>query len=112
MVDVAQIIPTDPEEQASVLAVLREHPELREFIQRAIQKAEEIFPNPRVTLDAVRYEEYDPPVRLQLLVAEPLMSFDQHHSDYVTWLVHTSHFPEHLIQILPLWKRPDYRARP
>ena len=112
MVDVAQIIPTNPEEQASVLAVLREHPQLREFIQRAIQKAEEIFPNPRVTLDAVRYEEYDPPVRLQFLVTEPLMSFDQHYSDYVKWLVQTSHVSKQLIQILPLWKRPTYPTRP
>ena len=111
MVAVAQYIPTDPEQKASVLAVLREHPELNDFIQRAIQKAEEIFPSPNVTLDTVRYEEYDPPVRLQLLVAEPLMSFDQHYSDYIAWLVRASHYPEHLVQVLPLWRRPTYTAR-
>jgi 2-oxo-4-hydroxy-4-carboxy--5-ureidoimidazoline (OHCU) decarboxylase len=56
MVAVAQFIPKDPEQKESVLAVLRAHPELQEFIARASEKAEEIFPDVPITLDTVRYD--------------------------------------------------------
>ncbi len=66
MVAVAQFIPQDPEQKESVLAVLREHPELQDFIVRAREKAAEIFPEFRVTLDTVQYDDWDPPVTMTI----------------------------------------------
>jgi hypothetical protein len=108
MVAVAQYIPTDPEEKASVLAVLRDHPELPEIIQLAIQKATEVFPDPRVALDTERYDEADPLMWFQINVEEPLLSFNEHYHQYAYWLANESNYPDELIGILPLWNRPDY----
>jgi len=103
MVAVAQFIPNDPEIEASVLAVLREHPELRVFIQGAVQKANEIFPEPRVALDAMRYEDIDPPMRLLLYVSESLIAFDRHYHSYARWLAYEAGYPQELISVMPLW---------
>ncbi len=103
MVAAAQFIPQDPKEQESVLAVLREHPELREFIQRAVQKANEIFPEPRVALDTTRHEDIDPPVRLQLYVSESLIAFGRHYHRYARWLAYDADYPQELISVMPLW---------
>ncbi len=103
MVAVAQFIPQDPREKESVLTVLREHPELREFIQSAVQKAIEIFPEPRVALDSTRYEDIDPPVRLLLYVSESLTAFDRHYHRYARWLAHEAGYPQELISVMPLW---------
>lgn len=103
MVAKAQYIPDDPKEQASVLKVLHEHPELRTFIQRAVQMAHDLFPDPRVVLDTQRYEEIDPPVRLLLYVSEPLATFDRHYHGYSQWLAHESEYPQELIAVMPLW---------
>ena len=62
MVAVAQLLPKDPKEQAPVLEVLRAHPELREFIAHATEKARDVFSNPEIHLDTVRYDEWDPPL--------------------------------------------------
>jgi hypothetical protein len=110
MVAVAQYIPTDPEEKATVLAVLREHPELREFLQRAIQKASEIFPEPHVTFDTERYDKDDPLVWLQIYVKEPLLAFNEHYHQYAYWLANEANYPVDLIGVLPLWTRPDYEV--
>jgi len=61
MVAVTQVMPRDPEEQKSVLGVLREHPELPGFIARATEHAREVFADPEIHLDTVRYDEWDPP---------------------------------------------------
>lgn len=103
MVAVAQFIPQDPNEKESVLAVLREHPELREFIQSAVQKANEIFPEPRVALDSTRYEHIDPPVRLLMCVSESLIAFDRHYHRYARWLAYEAGYPQELISVMPLW---------
>ncbi len=64
MVAMAQLIPEDPQEQASVLEVLRQHPELKTFIAKASAKAEQVFPGATMHLDTVQYDDWDPPVRL------------------------------------------------
>jgi hypothetical protein len=97
MVAVAQLIPKDPEEQASVLTVLREHPELREFIAEASQHAEEVFPGALIHLDTVRYDEWDPPVRL---IIETPMSWTEYDATvwrYIAWLRDRLGYPEDLI---------------
>jgi hypothetical protein len=57
MAEIAQLIPNDPTAKESVLAVLREHPELQDFIARVTDKAEEVFPEFDIVLDTVQYDE-------------------------------------------------------
>jgi hypothetical protein len=104
MVNVAQIIPTDPEEQASVLAVLRDHPELREFIQRTGDKADQIFPEARITLDTQQFDEWDPPVRMLVHAhAQDIDAFMPQYHRFSAWLSHEAPYPEDLIQVVPVW---------
>ncbi len=104
MVAVAQFIPQDPKEQESVLAVLREHPELQDFILRASEKAEEIFPKVRIILDTVRYDEWDPPARLMVYAKDHhIAAFMSKYHHYTRWLVYESSYPDVLVQVLPLW---------
>ena len=97
MVAVAQLMPKDPEEQASVLGVLRAHPELPDFIAKASQKAEEVFTDPQIHLDTVRYDDWDPPVRL---IIEAPMSWSEYEATvwpYIAWLRDRLGYPEDLI---------------
>ncbi len=57
MAKIAQLIPNDPTAKESVVAVLREHPELQDFIARVTDKAEEVFPEFDIVLDTVQYDE-------------------------------------------------------
>lgn len=106
MVTVAQFIPQDPEQKESVLAVLREHPELREFIQHASEKADEVFPNVRISLDTVQYDEWDPPVTMTINVIQSWSAFHQSYNEYVNWLISNPDFPRELILVMPVWHGP------
>jgi len=106
MVAVAQFIPQDPEKKESVLAVLREHPELREFIQRASEKADEVFPNVRITLDTVQYDEWDPPVTMTVWVVQPWSEFQKSVDQFTHWLAYESGHDRNLILIMPMWNGP------
>ncbi len=99
MVAVAQLIPRDPQEQASVLEVLRAHPELPDFIARASQKAEEVFANPLIHLDTVRYDEWDPPVRLVIEARMPFEDYDATVWRYIAELREKFEYPEDLILV-------------
>jgi hypothetical protein len=106
MVAVAQLIPQDPKEQASVLAVLREHPELRAFIQQASTRAEELFPGVKVQLDTVRYDDWDPPLRMVLVVPGPLEEWNDVRARFISWLRDSLAYPEDLIFVFPQWGGP------
>ncbi len=111
MVAVAQFIPPDPETQASVFAVLREHPELQNFILRASEKAEEIFPEVQITLDTVQYDDWDPPVRMKVHAVETLDRFEELFSHYTHWLAYDADYPQDLIQVMPMWAGPRESSR-
>lgn len=103
MVAVAQLMPRDPKEQASVLGVLRAHPELREFIARATEKARDVFSNPEIHLDTVGYDEWDPPVRLVIEARMSWESFALAFDRYLKWLSPNPDYNRDVIAVLPLW---------
>ncbi|MGI8484747.1 MAG: hypothetical protein ACR2OU_10850 [Thermomicrobiales bacterium] len=103
MVAMAQLIPEDPDEQASVLEVLRQHPELKGFIAKASAKAEEVFPGATMRLDTVSYDEWDPPVRLLIRAPMSLASVESATRGYITWLREALAYPEDLIFVFPQW---------
>lgn len=103
MVAVAKLIPKDPKEQASVLEVLRAHPELPDFIARASQKAEEVFADPLIHLDTVGYDEWDPPVRLIIEAPMSWESFEPAFDRFLKWLSPNPDYNRDLIAVLPLW---------
>jgi hypothetical protein len=106
MVAVSQFIPDDPKEKESVLAVLRTYPELQEFITRAIQKAEDMFPEVRVELDTVRYEEWDPPIRLRLHLTQPWEQYRKSSDEFIHWFANDPGFDLDTILVMPLWAGP------
>ena len=110
MVAVASLLPENPEDEASVLAVLREHPEARTFIQQASEKAQELFPGVRISLDAVQWEEWDPPVRLVLLIPGTWESYERGMAAFVTWLGGRPLEDMETVALLPLWQDPHARA--
>ena len=103
MVAVAQLIPKDPQEQASVLEALRAHPELNVFIARASQKAEEVFTNPLIHLDTVGYDEWDPPLRLVIEARMPWASFAPAFDRFMKWLSPNPDYNRDAIAVVPLW---------
>jgi len=101
MVAVAAMMPANPEEEASVLAVLREHPELRTFIQQASAKALEFFPGATIQLDTVRYDEWDPPIQMNIFVRDGQADMIQRRLDYIRWLREHLDYPEDMIFVFP-----------
>jgi hypothetical protein len=111
MVAVARFIPQDPEQKESVLAVLRKHPELQGFIQRASDKAEEIFPKVRITLDTVRYDEWDPPVTMTVWIDLPWPEFLKTLDRFTHWLAYDASHNKELLFVMPMWDGPLESAR-
>jgi len=101
MVAVANLLPDNPEQEASVLALLKEHPELRTFIQQASAKALEVFPGASIQLDTVRYDEWDPPMTMNVFVREGQDDMIQRRLDYVRWLREHLAYPEDMIFVFP-----------
>ncbi|MGB3307857.1 MAG: hypothetical protein WBA63_16840 [Thermomicrobiales bacterium] len=110
MVAVAQLIPDDPQEQASVLAVLREHPELRGFIAKASAKAEEFFPGATMHLDTVQYDEWDPPVRLIITAPMAQSDFMPVLDRYMSWMRQQEDYDGALLFVFPKRTAPRREA--
>jgi len=111
MVAVAQFIPQDPKEQESVLAVLREHPELQNFILRASQAAEEHFSNFSITLDTMQHDDWDPPVRMLVWVDQPWDAFNTSAQRFTHWLAYDADHDKELLFVMPMWDGPLESAR-
>jgi hypothetical protein len=109
MVAVANLLPEDPEDEASVLAVLREHPEARTFIQQASEKAQECFPGVRISLDAVQWEKGDPPLRLVLHISQSWHDYSIAIQTFTRWLGGRPLADLETVGLLPLWQ--DSHAR-
>ena len=103
MVAVANLLPENPEDEASVLALLKEHPDLRAFIQQASAKALEVFPGATIQLDTVRYDPWDPPMRMRILAPGDLEQVGASRMDYFRWLHAHLDYPEDLIFVFPQW---------
>jgi hypothetical protein len=106
MVAVAQFLPDDPKEKESVLAVLREHLELQDFIARATQKAEEMFPKVRVELDTDRHDEWDPPIRMLVHITQPWEQYRTALDEFIHWFANDPGFDIDTILVMPLWAGP------
>jgi hypothetical protein len=109
MVAMSQLIPKEPKEQASVLGVLREHPELQGFIARATERAREIFTEPEIHLDTVRYDEWDPPLRLIIRAPMPMPEYRQAFERYLEWLSPNPEYNRDLILVFPQYWGPVNR---
>ncbi len=106
MVAVAQFIPKDPKEKESVLAVLREHPELQDFIARVSEQAEAMFPEVSISLDMVRYDDWDPPLRMLLHVFQPWADYRQTVDLFTHDVGHRPDYNRDLIFVFPMWAGP------
>ncbi|MGC4108035.1 MAG: hypothetical protein QM753_17065 [Thermomicrobiales bacterium] len=103
MIAVADLIPTDPDEQRTVRSVLDAHPELRGFIARASAKAEALFPGATIRLDSVQYDEWDPPLQLTVLARLPLPEFSQRTDMLMSWVRSRPDNRPDLLAIFPQW---------
>jgi hypothetical protein len=106
MAAVAQLVSEDPQEQQSVAAVLREHPELQDFIGRVTDKAEEIFPESSFSVDTVRYDEWDAPVRMFIRITQPWDDYKVVSDQFFHWFAHQPDYDPDLILVMPLWDGP------
>ncbi|HEV2066295.1 MAG TPA: hypothetical protein VGR08_05620 [Thermomicrobiales bacterium] len=106
MVAVAQLMPQDPEEQRTVLGVLREHPELPGFIARATQRAHEVFTDPEIHLDTVRYDEWDPPLRVIIRVPMRMPEYREAFREYLRRLSPNPEYDRDLILVFPQYWGP------
>ena len=106
MVAVAQFIPKDPQEKESVLAVLREHPELQDFIARVSAKAEAMFPEVAISLDTVQYDDWDPPVRMLVHITQPWDDYTAASDIFARWVGHLPEYDRELIFVWPQWNGP------
>ena len=106
MVAVARYIPQDPDEKASVLAVLREHPELQDFIARVSEKAETMFPEVSISLDTVQYEDWEPPVRMHVKITQPWDDYTASSDAFTHWVGHLPDYDRELILVWPQWNGP------
>jgi hypothetical protein len=106
MVAVAQFIPDDPREKDSVLAVLREHPELEDFIAEVSDEAHRRFPEVRIALDTVGYDDWDPPLRMLVHVTQPWTGYRQTVDGFTKAVRENPNYDRELIFVMPMWAGP------
>ena len=106
MVAVAQYIPKDPREKASVLSVLAEHPELQDFIASISDEARRTFPEVTIELDTVRYDEWDPPLRMILHVTQPWNDYWDTVYGFTRSVGQRPDYNRDLVFVMPKWAGP------
>ena len=106
MAEIAQLIPDDPAEKESVLAVLREHPELHDFIAKVREKAEEVFPEFNIALDTVRYDDWDPPTRMLVHITQPWDDYKVKSREFAHWVGHLPEYNREFTFVRPMWNGP------
>ena len=106
MVAVAPYIPDDPREKDSVLSVLREHPELNDFIADVGTEAHRRFPDVRIELDTVRYDEWDPPLRMRVYVTQPWPEYRKAVDTFTHDVGRRSDYNRDVIFVFPNWVGP------
>ncbi len=63
-----------------------EQPDLTAMIETAEAKAREVFAEPRFSLDTHGYDDWDPPLRLEVRADVPEDEFDATFLSYIHWL--------------------------
>jgi hypothetical protein len=106
MVAVAQYIPKDPREKASVLLVLAEHPELQEFIAQVSDEAKRRFPEVSIEIDTVRYDEWDPLLRMLVHVTQPWKDYWDTVDGFTRSIRERPDYDRDLIFVMPKWAGP------
>ena len=106
MVAVSRYFPDDPKQKESVHAVLREHPELPDFIARVSEKATEMFPEVSIALDTERYDEWDPQLRLLVRITQPWDEFKKTSDEFIHWYARQPGWDLDLIVVMPMWAGP------
>jgi len=86
----------------TVMAVLREHPELTGQISAVTEYAERTFPGARAVLEARQYDEWDPPLMLTVTIPSDTAEAYRHaFAAFYDWLGSSSRVNESLIAIYP-----------
>jgi hypothetical protein len=106
MVAVAQFIPDDPREKDSVLAVLREHPELNGFISEVSEEARQTFPKVQIALDSRRYDEWDPLLHLMIEVTQPWSEYQRVVNHFIHKVGARPDYDREFILVMPTWVGP------
>jgi hypothetical protein len=112
MAEVAQLMAEDPKQQQSVVAVLEDHPELKLFIAQVRARAEEVFPKTSISVDTVRYDEWNAPVRMSIRIIQPWDDYKVVSDQFFHWFAHLPDYDPDLILVMPMWNGPIETYRP
>ncbi len=106
MVAMAQLIPEDPREKDAVEAVLAAHPELEAFIAEVSAEAHRQFPEVRIELDTMGYDEWDPPLRVLLHATVPWPEYRHRVDEFMDVVRENPGYNRDLVFVFPMWAGP------
>lgn len=66
MVAIRHLLPDDPADRTAVETTLRSHPEAVKFVERFGQRVRSAFANMSISVDAQRFDPWDPPITLTI----------------------------------------------
>jgi len=84
---------------------------LQDFITRVSEKAEEMFPEVSISLDTVRYDDWDPPVRMLIHITQDWDEYKQSSKAFRHWLAYLPEYERDHIFIMSMWAGPIETAR-
>jgi len=81
------ILPDDADKRAVIERAFAAHPETTDFVRRAIAHIEQTWPDANVELQSHQYDEWDPPVTIEIFLKHDVHEFLSHFKAISSWMV-------------------------
>jgi hypothetical protein len=81
------ILPDDRDKRAIIERAFAAHPETAEFVRRTIEHIEAMWPNADVELQSHQYDDWDPPVTIEIFLEHDLRDYLTHFKAISSWMV-------------------------
>lgn len=105
MVALKHMMPNDPSERGFIESTLRDHPSVSRFTKRLQQHVESQLDQPAVSLDALAYDEWDPPLAVEITADIPEAEYVDVLHQLRRWAQSDPDYDPALVQLI-LLRRP------
>lgn len=106
MVALNQMMPPNPSDKDFVERTLQQHPSLTRFVERIQKYSSTTFSNATIRIDALAYDEWDPPLLLEITADIPQVDYVERLHELRRWAQSDPDYDPELITVMLLVRAP------